>query len=91
MGLIGYYGRFVKDFSVIAAPLYDLMKKGVIFCWTPQCQQAFDELKYRLMTGPISSLPKNDGTYIFDTDVCNTGPGAVFFTSAVRRREDYCV
>jgi len=34
-------------------------------------------LKYCLMTGPILSLPKNDGTYILDTDACDTGLGAV--------------
>jgi len=77
MGLTGYYRSFVKDFSIIASPLYDLMKKKVTFCWTPQCQQAFDELKYRLMTGSILSLPKDDGTYILDTDACDTGLGAV--------------
>jgi len=32
MGLTGYYRRFVKDFSVTAAPLYNLIKKGVDFC-----------------------------------------------------------
>jgi len=31
MGLSGYYRRFVKDFSVIAAPLYGLMKKESTF------------------------------------------------------------
>jgi len=77
MEFTGYYRRFVKDFSIIAAPLYDLMKKGVTFCWTPQCQQVFDELKYRLMTGPILSLSKNDGTYILNTDACDTGLGVV--------------
>jgi len=77
MGLAGYYRRFVKDFCVIAALLYDLMKKGATFCWTPQCQQAFDELKHRLMTGPILSLPENDGTCILDTDACDTELGSV--------------
>jgi len=75
MGLTGYYRRFVKAFSVIAAPLYDFMKKGVTFCWAPQCQQAFNELKYRLITGPILFLPENDGTYILDTNACDTGLG----------------
>ena len=32
MGLTGYYRRFVKDFCVIAVPIYDLMKKRVTFC-----------------------------------------------------------
>jgi len=30
MGLSGYYRRFVKDFSVIAAPHHDLIKKESI-------------------------------------------------------------
>jgi len=77
MGLTRYDRRFVKDFSVIAAPLYNLMKKGVDFCWTWQCQQAIDELKHRLITGPILSLPENNETYILDTDACDTGLGAV--------------
>ena len=45
MGLSAYYRRFVKDFSLIASPLYSLMKKDVSFVWTDECQQAFDKLK----------------------------------------------
>jgi len=77
MGLSGYYRRFVKDFSVIVAPLYGLMKKGVDFQWTAECQEAFDELKHRLMTGPILALPENGGTFILDTDASDAEMGAV--------------
>ena len=77
MGLSGYYRRFVKDFSSLASPLYSLMKKDVDFVWTDDCQQAFVELKKRLMNEPILALPQNDKTYILDTDASDYGLGAV--------------
>ena len=77
MGLSGYYRRFVKYFSIIASPLYGLMKKGTEFEWTDECQKAFAELKHRLMTGPILALPENEGSFILDTDASDTGMGAV--------------
>ena len=73
MGTCGYYRRFVKDFSSIAVPLYGLMKKGVDFVWTKEYQRAFEELKQRLMSGPILALPENEGTYVLDTDASDFG------------------
>ena len=77
MGTCGYYRRFVKDFSSIAAPLYGLMKKGVRFEWNTECQQAFAELKKRLTTEPVLALPTDNGMYILDTDASDFGLGAV--------------
>ncbi|KAK5842911.1 hypothetical protein PVK06_005330 [Gossypium arboreum] len=34
LGLAGYYRRFVEGFSVMAAPLTKLIRKGVPFVWT---------------------------------------------------------
>jgi len=77
MGMSGYYRRFIKDFSLIAAPLYGLTKKDTAFHWTPECQEAFDELESRLVRESVLVLPRDDGTYILDTDASNFGLGAV--------------
>jgi len=77
MGISGYYRRFIKDFSTIAAPLYDLTRKESEFRWTPECQDAFEELKRRLMREPVLALPSDNGTYVLDTDASDFGLGAV--------------
>ena len=42
LGLVGYYLRFIQDFSKIAVPLTRLIKKVVVFRWGPEQQTAFD-------------------------------------------------
>ena len=48
LGLFSYYRHFIKDFSKIADPLYQLLKKDVPYEWTSEQQQAFEILKAKL-------------------------------------------
>ncbi|KAK4382892.1 Transposon Tf2-12 polyprotein [Sesamum angolense] len=77
LGLAGYYRRFVEGFSIIAGPLTKLLRKGVTFQWTEQCQQSFDELKKRLTSTPILVLPSGSGGYVVYTDASKQGLGCV--------------
>ena len=41
LGLAGYYWRFIKDFSRLAAPLTRLTQNEVKYEWDDQCEKAF--------------------------------------------------
>ena len=40
LGLVGYYRRFIEDFSWLAAPMTRLTRKDVKFEWNDLCQRA---------------------------------------------------
>jgi hypothetical protein len=45
LGHVGYYRRFIKDFTKIDAPLLKLLVKDVNISWDDSCQNALDDLK----------------------------------------------
>ena len=77
MGMTQYYAKFIKNFMGIAAPLFKLMRKGVKFQWTPECQEAFEILKKKLTEAPVLAYPIDVARFILDTDASNYAMGAV--------------
>jgi len=57
LGFMGYYRYFVPNYSKIAQPLLDLMKKATPWLWEAKHKQAFEELKTRMCATPILSQP----------------------------------
>ncbi|PIO53025.1 hypothetical protein TELCIR_25660 [Teladorsagia circumcincta] len=45
LGLINFYGNFVKDLHNLRAPSDALTKKDAVYTWTPECQSSFDKIK----------------------------------------------
>jgi len=77
LGFCSYYRKFVKDFSLIAKPLFSLTENTCKFEWTEFCGKAFEELKKRLISSPILTFPKEERQFILNTDASNHGIGAV--------------
>ena len=59
LGIIGYYRRFVKNFSKIATPITQLMRKDVPFEWNRACEDCFLELKNQVVKIPILTIPSS--------------------------------
>ncbi|TYK08868.1 pol protein [Cucumis melo var. makuwa] len=77
LGLAGYYRRFVEDFSRIASPLTQLTRKGTPFVWSPTCESSFLELKQKLVTAPVLTVPDGSGSFVIYSDGSKKGLGCV--------------
>ncbi|CAA0821481.1 Uncharacterized mitochondrial protein AtMg00860, partial [Striga hermonthica] len=75
LGLAGYYRRFIEGFSKIALPLSQLTRKSVKFEWTDRCESSFKELKRRLTTAPILTIPDPSWSFTVYSDASRRGLG----------------
>ena len=45
LGMVQYYHPFLPDLATTLLPLHELLKKGVQWTWTKECQQAYKACK----------------------------------------------
>ena len=86
LGLASYYRRFVNNFSKVAQPLHNLTRKHTPFHWSPECEQAFQQLKQKLIESPILRFPDFDKDFVLETDASALGLGAVLSQRAEDER-----
>jgi hypothetical protein len=77
LGLAGYYRQFIPDFSRIAKPMTELLKKGVKFSWDQKCDDAFHVLKDHRTTAPVLAQPDVSKPFDIYFDASGTGLGCV--------------
>jgi len=77
LGLAGYYRRFIEGFSKIARPMTELTKKDKKFVWTEACEKSFQELKKRLTTALVLTLPDIHKDFVAFCDAPQQGLGCV--------------
>ena len=77
LGLAGYYRRFIEDFSRIARPMTQLIKKDKKFVWSETCEESFRELKRRLTSAPVLILPDVRKDFEVYCDASKQGLGCV--------------
>src|SRR5438552_5276647 len=85
-GLVNYYRRFIRHFSIIAAPLSDLFKlegndkrKRRPITWGTNHQVAFQRLKQAVTTAPVLVQPNPTKPYTIETDSSDFGLGMALY------------
>jgi hypothetical protein len=57
LGHVGFYRRFIQNFSQIARPLRHLLAKDALVIFTEECLQSFHILKKALISAPVIHSP----------------------------------
>lgn len=84
LGLASYFRKFIRDFSLIAKPLYQLLKKEEKFNFGPAELDAFETLKLKLLSNPVLAIYSPVRETELHTDASKWGFGAIL----LQRQED---
>ena len=87
---MGYYRRFIKGFSKIAAPLNKLLEKKKPLVWTEECTKAYQELKDLLLKEPVVAYPDFSVPFRLYTDASNISLGAILTQKQEGRERIIC-
>ena len=77
LGFCNFYRKFIKDYTKIASPINQLVKKNTKFIWTEEAQKAFDKLKKKFEEKPILIMPDPTKPFEIFADTSNYMTGAV--------------
>nr|GEX41685.1 DNA-directed DNA polymerase [Tanacetum cinerariifolium] len=77
IGHVGFYRRFIKDFTKIARSMTCLLEKDTPFLFSKECVEAFQTLKRKLTEAPILISPDWDMPFELMCDASDFAIGAV--------------
>ncbi|GJZ51231.1 reverse transcriptase domain-containing protein [Tanacetum coccineum] len=77
LGHVGFYRRFIQDFSKIARPMTHLLEKETPFFFSKGCIKSFNTLKRKLTEAPILIAPDWDLPFELMCDASDFAIGAV--------------
>uniref|UniRef100_A0A3B1KK37 Gypsy retrotransposon integrase-like protein 1 n=1 Tax=Astyanax mexicanus TaxID=7994 RepID=A0A3B1KK37_ASTMX len=78
LGFANFYRRFIRNFSLVAAPLTTMLRGGhKKLVWNLAAEQAFDKLKTLFTSAPMLKHPDPSLPFIVEVDASDSGVGAV--------------
>nr|GEY22775.1 reverse transcriptase domain-containing protein [Tanacetum cinerariifolium] len=77
LGHVGFYRRFIQNFSKISRPMTHLLEKNTLFIFSEDCIKAFHMLNKKLTEAPILITPNWDLPFELMCDASDFAIGAV--------------
>ena len=79
VGMINLLSMFCPELQKLLKPIYDLKRKGRKFIWGKEQQDAFEEMKCRLVKPPILHMPSSTGIFHLYSDTSKFAMGSALY------------
>lgn len=76
LGTANIYHQFIRDYSMIAAPLDKVRKEKGVITWTKEMEESFETLKRTMKKKILLSHPRNDQPFELGVDASDFALGA---------------
>src|SRR4051812_8986276 len=87
-GRIAALRRFISRMGEKALPFYQLLRKADKFEWTPEANDAFEDLKRLLSTSPVLVTPREREPLLLYIAATHQVVSTVLVVETTRRRQD---
>ena len=77
LGMVNYYNMYLPNMATCTEPLHNLLRKGVQWSWSNECDSAFQRIKRMLCEAPLLVLFDMSKPIVVHTDASQYGIGAV--------------
>ena len=78
-GVVNFLSMFCPELQKLLKPIYDLTRKGRPFIWGKEQQEAFEEIKHRLVQPPVSHMSNKTGRFHLYSDTSKFATGSALY------------
>jgi hypothetical protein len=79
LGVLAYQRQFIANFSHLAHPLNELLKKDKKFEWTEECTQVVNALIKAVTLNPVLLRPDYKIPFVLEVDALQYTTGAILY------------
>ena len=78
-GMVNFLSMFCPNLQRLLKPIYVWTGKGRHFIWGKEQQEAFEEIKRRLVKAPVLHMPNQEGRFHLYSDTSKIAAGSALY------------